>query len=82
MESPPDTEGGWENRLALNYRGDLCFVAYLNKVVIECNCFLAIYLSLGQLHRTPSSFTTEIKSLNHVTSHKLHTEILGWSFAN
>jgi hypothetical protein len=25
--SPPATEGGWENRLSLNYRGDLCLVA-------------------------------------------------------
>ena len=27
MGSPPATEGGWENRLPLNYRGDLCLVA-------------------------------------------------------
>ena len=32
-ESPPATEGGWENRLSLNYRGDLCAVAvvYMKK---------------------------------------------------
>ena len=35
QESPPATEGGWENRLSFNYRGDLCLVALVKQAMVK-----------------------------------------------
>jgi hypothetical protein len=39
MESPPDTEGGWENRLALNYNVSKDYLrdGRVNEHIEKCN---------------------------------------------